>query len=99
MVVSLWLGNLQITANLSGRELIDFSMARQVGSLSIAGIPPDRVIAAFAQKQAAVLTEVPSDVEPFHASTCNGSRLQCDSRSSLRAGSPFAYCIMASADS
>jgi len=46
VILRLW--NLQIAANLSCRELIDLSMARQAGRLSVAGIPPDRMIAGLA---------------------------------------------------
>src|SRR6266511_4054319 len=40
---SLWLWNLYIAANLSRRELVDLTMARQAGCLSIDRVPPNRV--------------------------------------------------------
>ena len=50
MAVNLRLGNFDIAANLSRRELVDLLMAWQAGCLSIGWVPPNRVIATFAQK-------------------------------------------------
>src|SRR5258708_943198 len=71
--INSWARHFQIFANFSRSKFNDFPMARDGGNFLHSTIDIDGVIAAFAQKFAAVAFQMPDQIQPFHASA-SGSR-------------------------
>jgi len=69
-------GYVEVFADFAGRELEDLSMAGDGADLALGAVDIDRVIAAFAEKLAAVTLQVANQVAALHAAdSANGSRI------------------------
>lgn len=78
----LWLGDIQIAANLSDKLLIDLPMPRYGRYFASSGIEVHRVTPTFAQESATVTFEMSNEISALHAAQMtSGSRItSCPTR-------------------
>src|SRR5436309_1457269 len=83
--------NVQVFANLPGGEFQYLVVARHRRNFSLRAIHVDGMVAALAQKLAAMTFQMPDEVPPLHAAPSNnGSRITSCPRNSSSANSRLA---------
>lgn len=73
--LDVWLRHQKIFADLPGKIVVDFAVARDAGGLVGGAIHVDRVVATLAQQLAVVLFEMSNQVSALQALTFSGSRI------------------------